>query len=100
MEDARQAASFISQALILLSVVVTSLYNLSTGDGNKDTLWTTLLSASIGLVSPAPKWGKKRKPQTTDSNGNHGSGSDTSERFVNGLVPGQQDIRLPSTPTS
>ena len=44
---------FFSQMIIILIVVLASVYNLSTHDKNVS-LWTTLLSGSLGYVLPNP----------------------------------------------
>ena len=44
---------FFTQVIILYTVILTSIYNLSTGI--KDTnLWTALLSCSLGYLLPSP----------------------------------------------
>lgn len=81
MEDTRAAAQFVCQALILFVVVVVSLYNLTAGDGQRDTLWITLLSTSVGIIAPSPKWMKKKKSsyKSTEINSNNGSGVDIAQ---------------------
>lgn len=93
MDDIRQLVVFLCQAVILLAVVLTSLYNLSMGDSAKDTLWTALLSASIGIISPCPKL------KLTKRNGN-GVDSDITERQLDALVPGEQNFPLQSSSAS
>ncbi len=44
---------FFCQTFILYVVIVVSLYNLSRGHEN-GTLWTALLSGSLGIISPPP----------------------------------------------
>ena len=44
---------YVFQMIIILSVVWTSIYNLTHKTGDP-TLWTTLLSSSIGYVLPSP----------------------------------------------
>ena len=53
---------YLSQVIILMSVVCVSMYNLSINHPDK-TLWSSLLSSSIGYVLPAPKM-RKNKAKT------------------------------------
>lgn len=47
---------FISQMFVLLVVIGASLYNLSAGtDKSHETLWTALLSSSLGYILPNPR---------------------------------------------
>ena len=52
---------FFCQVIIIYTVIVTSIYNLTTGhkDGH---LWTALLSSSLGILVPNPSI-KRKKPQ-------------------------------------
>lgn len=50
---------YFSQILIIFCVVVTCLVNLSINQGDKDSLWASLLSASVGYLLPNPKIKKK-----------------------------------------
>jgi len=54
----RDEIVFFVQVVIIYTIVVTSIYNLTTGhkDGH---LWTALLSSSLGYVLPNPSLAKK-----------------------------------------
>lgn len=49
----RSEIVFFCQVIIIYTVIVTSIYNLTTGhkDGH---LWTALLSSSVGILVPNP----------------------------------------------
>ena len=57
---------FFVQAVILYVVIIVSLYNLSTGQANS-TLWTALLSGSLGVISPPPKISSKLHLNKSDA---------------------------------
>ena len=44
---------FLCQVLVLFTVIIISIYNLSTGHENSN-LWTALLSSSLGYLLPNP----------------------------------------------
>ncbi|RLJ22610.1 hypothetical protein DJ031_00480 [bacterium endosymbiont of Escarpia laminata] len=44
---------FVCQVIVLYSVILISIYNLSVGHENP-TLWTALLSSSLGYLLPSP----------------------------------------------
>ena len=44
---------FLCQVIILYTVIVVSIYNLTTGHADS-TLWTALLSSSLGYLLPNP----------------------------------------------
>lgn len=44
---------FFSQVLIVYTVIVVSIYNLTKGGGNSN-LWTSLLSSCLGYLLPNP----------------------------------------------
>ena len=44
---------FLCQVIILYTVIVVSIYNLTVGHGDS-TLWTVLLSSSLGYLLPNP----------------------------------------------
>ena len=44
---------FLCQVLVLFTVILISIYNLSTGHENSN-LWTALLSSSLGYLLPNP----------------------------------------------
>ena len=43
---------FFCQVIVIYTVVVTSIYNLTRGVGDNDKLWTALLSSSLGYLLP------------------------------------------------
>ncbi len=45
--------AFVSQIIILLIVIITSIINISLGVGDEK-IWITLLSTSLGVVLPNP----------------------------------------------
>ncbi len=45
--------AFVSQTVILLIVIITSIVNISLGVGDEK-IWITLLSTSLGVVLPNP----------------------------------------------
>lgn len=49
---------FFSQTIILYTVIIVSIYNLSVGQASD--LWVSLLSSCLGYILPAPTL--KRKP--------------------------------------
>ena len=50
---------FIVQVIILMSVIVASIINLSLGIG-PERLWTALLCSCLGIILPSPKMTCKR----------------------------------------
>ena len=50
---------FFTQVIILYAVILTSIYNLTTKQGDSN-LWTALLSSSLGYLLPSPTI-KRRK---------------------------------------
>ena len=57
----RSEVVFLTQTVLLYIVVITSLVNLTIGN-EPHTLWTALLSSSIGYLLPNPSI-KRDKPQ-------------------------------------
>ncbi len=57
----RSEIVFFCQVIIIYTVIVTSIYNLTTGhkDGH---LWTALLSSSVGILVPNPSIRVKKNP--------------------------------------
>ena len=49
---------FFGQIIILYTVILTSIYNLTKGNGDSN-LWTALLSSSLGYLLPQPTIKKK-----------------------------------------
>ena len=45
---------FFSQVIILYTVILTSIYNLTRGNSEQSNLWTSLLSGSLGYLLPNP----------------------------------------------
>ncbi len=51
--EPRSRLAFVSQIVILLIVIITSIINISLGVGDEK-IWITLLSTSLGVVLPNP----------------------------------------------
>ncbi|RLJ22847.1 hypothetical protein DJ031_00130 [bacterium endosymbiont of Escarpia laminata] len=45
---------FLCQVVVLYTVILVSIYNLSFGHHANPTLWTALLSSSLGYLLPSP----------------------------------------------
>ncbi len=56
----RSEIVFICQIVILYTVIVTSIYNLTRGHQDSS-LWTALLSSSLGILVPNPKISKNSR---------------------------------------
>lgn len=52
---------FFTQALIIFSVIVSCIYNLSKPQRTDETLWSTLLASCLGYMLPAPSISRKKK---------------------------------------
>ena len=52
-ECPKEEIVFFCQVIILYTVIVVSIYNLTVGHGDS-TLWTALLSSSLGYLLPNP----------------------------------------------
>ena len=52
-ECPKEEIVFFGQVIILYTVIVVSIYNLTVGHGDS-TLWTALLSSSLGYLLPNP----------------------------------------------
>lgn len=50
----RSEIVFLCQVIILYTVIVVSIYNLTVGNANSN-LWTALLSSCLGYLLPNPK---------------------------------------------
>ena len=51
----REEVAFLCQSLVLFVVICTCLYNLTFGgEDSRETLWISLLSASLGIYTPDP----------------------------------------------
>lgn len=83
MNWSRSNTVFMCQTLVIFAVVITSLYNLTTGVRDKENLWTALLSTSLGLVIPAPTLKPRDKPELEKN----GADINTSERQLNAVLP-------------
>ena len=55
------AMVFAVQVFVLLVLITVSIYNLSSGNGNKE-LWVALLSTSLGILLPSPNIKGKQQP--------------------------------------
>ena len=55
----REEFTFATQVIVLYTVILVSIYNLTTGTTEKDNLWTALLSSSLGYLLPNPAMPKK-----------------------------------------
>lgn len=51
---------FITQALVIFTVIIACIYNLSKTERPNETLWSTLLASCLGYMLPAP-YIKKQK---------------------------------------
>ena len=52
---------FFTQALIIFTVIIACIYNLSKVEREDETLWSTLLASCLGYMLPAPTISKKKK---------------------------------------
>ena len=52
---------FFTQALIIFTVIVFCIYNLSRPERKDETLWSTLLASCLGYMLPAPSISHKKK---------------------------------------
>lgn len=57
----RSEIVYFCQVLILFTVIVTSIYNLTAGDGKDSNLWTSLLCSSLGYLLPNPSLNRSNK---------------------------------------
>ena len=51
-ECPKEEIVFCCQVIILYTVIVVSIYNLTVGHGDSTTIWTALLSSSLGYLLP------------------------------------------------
>jgi hypothetical protein len=58
--NSRSEIVFLCQVFILYIVIITCILNLSLRNGDSN-LWTALLSSSLGILLPGPKFSKKIK---------------------------------------
>ena len=52
---------FFTQALIVFTVIVSCIYNLSKAERTDETLWSTLLASCLGYMLPSPTLSHKKK---------------------------------------
>lgn len=57
----RSETVFYTQALILFTVILFCIYNLSKEDVTNQAVWTTLLASSLGYILPSPSISRKKK---------------------------------------
>ena len=61
-EVPKEEIVFFAQVILIYIIAITSIVNL-TMEAKNDTLWTSLLSASLGYMLPAPQLNNHRKKQ-------------------------------------
>jgi len=61
-EVPKEEIVFFTQVLLIYVIAITSIVNLSL-EAKNDTLWTSLLSASLGYMLPAPQMTSRKKKQ-------------------------------------
>ena len=61
-EVPKEEIVFFAQVILIYVIAITSIVNL-TMEAKNDTLWTSLLSASLGYMLPAPQLNNHRKKQ-------------------------------------
>lgn len=52
---------YLCQVFVIIGVVIACIVNLSISTGEKDSLWASLLSASVGYILPSPSIKKDKK---------------------------------------
>ncbi len=55
---------YFCQVVVIFGVVIACIVNLSLGSTDKDSLWASLLSASVGYLLPSPKIRKHIKDES------------------------------------
>ena len=58
----KEVIVFFTQVILIYVIAITSIVNL-TMEAKNDTLWTSLLSASLGYMIPAPQLNSHKKKQ-------------------------------------
>src|SRR5271163_2455129 len=58
-EPSQRQIIYYCQVVAIYIIVIARLVNLSVG-GNKDTVWASMLSASIGYLLPSPKFKRSK----------------------------------------
>ena len=61
-EVPKEEIVFFTQVILIYVIAITSIVNL-TMEAKNDTLWTSLLSASLGYMLPAPQLNSHKKKQ-------------------------------------
>ena len=61
-EVPKEEIVFFTQVILIYVIAITSIVNLSL-EAKNDTLWTSLLSASLGYMLPAPQMNTRKKKQ-------------------------------------
>jgi hypothetical protein len=61
----RQELVFFTQTALLYVVAVTAIANLTFGNRDDLTLWTSLLASAIGCMSPSPAFRKQKTYKPT-----------------------------------
>lgn len=56
----KEEVIYFSQVLLIFTVVLACLINLSLGRSGLDSLWSSLLSGSVGYLLPSPNIRKKK----------------------------------------
>ena len=59
-DELKEEIVFFTQVILIYVIAITSIVNLSM-EAKNDTLWTSLLSASIGYMLPAPQLNSRKK---------------------------------------
>ena len=70
----RKEIEFLAQCFVLLVVIVVSLYNLTAArenEGCRESLWASLLGASVGICTPGPviTWSSPHHRSTANDGG-------------------------------
>lgn len=63
----KEEVVYFSQVIVILTVVIACLVNLSFGNTKNDTLWSSLLSGCVGYLLPAPRISKKKNELLSDT---------------------------------
>jgi hypothetical protein len=63
----KEEVVYFSQVVVILTVIIACIVNLSFGDRRNDTLWSSLLSGCVGYLLPAPNIQKKNDQFLSDS---------------------------------
>ena len=63
----KEEVVYFCQVVVILTVVIACLVNLSFGDSKNDALWSSMLSGCVGYLLPAPRIEKKKNVILPDS---------------------------------